>query len=541
MMTRTALAALGMLSATTVLSCDDKAVDLNASGEMAFGPRGAISTDKGKGSFSFGVSTAATQIEDNNKNTDWYLWTAPVDQGGLAKIKDVFIGDAVMGYSKALDDVQLIADMNLDVYRFSIEWSRIEPKRGEIHEDEFAHYDKVIDALVEKKIRPMLTVHHFSSPVWVDDPRDPTCANGPTDTNLCGWDNDEGAAKIIESLAAHAGRLAKRYGDRVDDWGTLNEPINYLLASYGLGQFPPGKRFLLGDFSQLVKAYRNYLKAHVAMYDAIKANDTVDADGDGLAANVGIPLSVADWEPSSGGEWSTEEVDVKAADNVRFVYHYLYPDSLAKGAFDPDLNGTFPESHPEWKGKLDWLGVQYYFRTGVSGDVAVIKALNADPCINGTSVGTACVPPEDPTWCIPKMGYEFYAPGLYKILKDFSQRWPTLPLTVTESGIATGVGQRRAEHIVRSLEQIGKARAEGVDVRGYYHWSLYDNFEWAEGFVPQFGLYSVDRSNGYARKATDGATLYGEIAKARKLTVEQRSKYGGEGPMTPDPDKTCGE
>ena len=119
-------------------------------------------------------------------------------------------------------------------------------------------------------------------------------------------------------------------------------------------------------------------------------------------------------------------------------------------------------------------------------------------------------------------------------MKDFSGRWPALPLTVTEWGLATEVGRRRAEHVVRSLEQIARARDEGVDVRGYYHWSHYDNFEWSEGFGPRFGLYSVDRAT-LERTATEGATMLGEIAGARQLSATTRETYGGLGPMTPEP------
>jgi beta-glucosidase len=131
------------------------------------------------------------------------------------------------------------------------------------------------------------------------------------------------------------------------------------------------------------------------------------------------------------------------------------------------------------------------------------------------------------------MKYEYYPPGLYQTLADFGKRWPDLPLIVTESGIATEIGERRAENVVRALEQIMRARSEGIDVRGYYHWSLYDNFEWAEGYEPRFGLYHVDYAS-YARTATTGATVLGEIAKGRILTGAQRATYGGLGPMTPE-------
>ena len=117
------------------------------------------------------------------------------------------------------------------------------------------------------------------------------------------------------------------------------------------------------------------------------------------------------------------------------------------------------------------------------------------------------MPPADPTHYVPAMDYEYYEPGLYDVLIDFAARWPALPLTVTESGLATETGTRRAEHVVRSLEQIQRAIDAGADVRGYYHWSLMDNFEWSLGFVPRFGLYRVDFDllRTHADRRRDGA------------------------------------
>jgi beta-glucosidase len=133
------------------------------------------------------------------------------------------------------------------------------------------------------------------------------------------------------------------------------------------------------------------------------------------------------------------------------------------------------------------------------------------------------------------MQYEYAEEGLGIILKEFGALWPDLPLTVTESGLATEVGRRRSEHIVRSLEQIIDARAAGVDVRGYYHWSLMDNFEWDLGFAPKFGLYTVDRnSRTYTRTPTEGATTLSEIADSRRLTASMIEELGGTGPMTPE-------
>jgi len=509
------------LSAALLASCGD-----SKPAAITFADPGSLSAPSGRGHFRFGVSTAATQIEDANPNVDWYAWTAPAPEG-LGK--GAFVGDAVQGYSRALDDVDLVAGMNLDSYRFSVEWARVEPVRDQIDEDALAHYDQLIDALVARGIAPMITLHHFSNPLWVDDPRISGCPDGVTEDYLCGWDNSEGADAIVEELAEHARLLGARYGDRVDDWATVNEPINYLIASYGVGFFPPGKSLLFSNFAGFMGVVRTYVRAHVAMYDALKEADTVDADGDGIAASVGFTLSVAEWSASRDNRPSDDPEDTGARDRVKNVYHYAFPEAVVAGDFDSNLDGTYDESHPEWVGKIDWLGVQYYSRISVSGDRAVIPGVDAMVCFGDFDLGS-CVAPEDESHYVPSMGYEYFEPGLYNVLRDFSARWPELPLIVTESGIATNVGKRRAEHIVRSLEQISRALKEGVDVRGYFHWSLTDNFEWAEGYEPRFGLFRVDYDS-YERSATEGATLLGEIAGTRSVTSEQRSKLGGLGPM----------
>jgi beta-glucosidase len=498
--------------------------------DIAYPAYGSTSAASGKGSFRFGAASAATQIEDKNPTTDWWIWSSPKPEGFG---KGTPVGDASKGYTLALEDIDLLTQMHLDSYRFSIEWARVEPKKGMIDEEALKHYDALIDGLIAKGIRPMITIHHFSNPVWVDDPRDAKCMNGPTDENLCGLDHPTGGPLVVKAMAAHAKMLAERYGDRVDDWCTVNEPVNYLLAAYGAATYPPGKFGILKPIEKLVPAVRSYIAAHAAMYKAIKEGDKIDADGDGVAASVGFTHGAQEWVPARNNEVSTNKEDLDARDRLLWVYHYLFVEALRQGSFDSNLDGTLDEPHPEWKGTLDWLGVQYYFRGGVTGKDGLVPVLNLTPCFS-TFDGGACVPPLDPSYVVPAMGYEHNPQGLYTVLHDFSTRWPDLPLTVTESGIATELGTRRAEMIVRALEQIEKVKAEGGDVRGYYHWSVYDNYEWSYGFVPRFGLYKVD-FNSYSRTATEGATVLGEIAGARKLSTAQRKKYGGSGAMTPEP------
>ncbi|HEX3759928.1 MAG TPA: family 1 glycosylhydrolase [Kofleriaceae bacterium] len=519
-----ALLGVGLL-ALTVISCSS-----DATAPIRLGRFGPLSGAGGAGSFRFGVATAATQIEDMNTATDWYLWSRPTASGGLGH--NTFVGDATRGYTQMMDDVALVGQLGVDSYRFSIEWARIEPTRGMIDETAIAHYRDELTALRALGIHPVVTLHHFSNPVWVADPRDPACTAGPSDTNLCGL-GSPGGAMVVDAMAAHAALIAQRFGDLVDDWGTLNEPINYLLAAYGIGSYPPG-RITLGQLSTaFVAVVRDYIAAHAAMYHAIKQNDTVDADGDGIAAEVGLSLSVADWEPSRDNMPSTNPDDTAARDRLVYLFHYLFADAVTAGALDTDLDGMPDEQHPEWAGTLDWLGLQYYFRAGVTAATALIPVANLTPCFGGFDLG-ACLPAPDPTYCVPRMGYEGWTDGIHDILVAFHHRYPTLPLVVTESGIATDVGTRRAENVVRVLESIARARDEGVDVRGYYHWSLTDNFEWSEGFGPHFGLYSVDYTS-YARTGTEGAATLRAIATAREVTAVQRRVYGGTGPMTAEP------
>ncbi|NOZ85792.1 MAG: family 1 glycosylhydrolase [Deltaproteobacteria bacterium] len=499
---------------------------------LAFPGAGPAAGTAGQGTFTFGVSTASTQIEDKNYDSDWYLWTGP-KPGGMEKSE--FVGDAVCGYTMAGSDLDLIDSLNMDAYRFSPSWSRIEPKRDKISGDALKHYASLLEAMKARGIKPMITVHHFSSPVWIDDPRRTgPCEQGPTDQDLCGLEDPVGRQEVIDEMAEYAGLLAKQYGKYVDEWCTLNEPFNYLLAAYGAGIFPPGRTLLLGHFDEFVQVAKAYLDAHAAMYKAIKENDIWDADGDGQAAIVGLTLSVAQWVPARNNQVSNDPADIAARDRIIYVRHHLIPQSLLDGTFDSDLDGKPDMDVPEWKGTLDFLGVQYYARMGVTSSPALISGLDLTPCAGGIDLG-ACVPPLDPTKWVPSMGYEYYEQGIYNVLSDFSSRWPDLPLVVTEAGLATLSGQRRAQHLVRTLQQIHRALEQGADVRGFYYWSLMDNFEWQEGYGPKFGLYSVDLDT-CDRTATMGADVLSRIAGSRKVTGDMLDTMGGTGPMALEPE-----
>ncbi|MFJ5779717.1 glycoside hydrolase family 1 protein [Streptomyces sp. NPDC093094] len=528
---------LGLLTPVAAMAGTDNgtdssgtAADTAARRGKTFARTGSLTAPKGKGSFRFGVSSSATQIEDLNPNTDWYKWTQPAPDG---MGRSPFVGDGVKGYSKAIEDVDLLDDLNVDSYRFSIEWARVEPRRNQIDEAALDHYSDQIDALLARGIRPMIVIHHFANPVWADNPEDAGCANGPSDTNLCGLDHPQGGPLVVKEMAEHAKLLAERFGDRVDEWATVNEPMVYMLFSHAFGAGPPGKANLPTNFStKFAPAIRQYINAHAAMYKAVKRYDRVDADGDGRASAIGLTASVKQYIAVRDGKISTEPRDIAARDRFRYFFELNFLNSLKNGSFDADFDGTADEAHPEWKGTMDWLGIQLYDRTGVTDPGGAAPSL---PVIDVNVCGAApCLPLLDPSYFVPAMGYESDPDGLYPVLKDFAARFPGVPLVVSESGIASESGKRRAEFTVRALQQIERVRAEGVDVRGYYHWSLMDNFEWLMGYSARFGLYRVDRTT-MERIPTEAATVYSEIARTRSLTPAVRAAYGGSGPLTPEP------
>lgn len=455
--------------------------------------------------FRWGAAGAAHQIEGGNTNNIWSQFeTLPAFVGKTAEPS----GDAVDGWARYAEDADLAADLGLDIYRLSIEWSRVEQSRGVWDEAAWQHYSDVIDSLRSRGLEPSVTLHHFTEPIWTHDLNDVACAAGPSDENLCGWSNPE----MTVAFTRFATEAAARLGDRVDTWTTFNEPMSYFIAGYIGGSFPPGLSALtVSDIqTSAFPVLTGMIEGHVAAYGAIHATDATDADGDGVAANVGFTNAMS-WveavDPSNPD-------DVAAADRVQALYGYAFPDAVIDGRFDSDLDGVPEQSHPEWANTVDQLGYQYYFRLQVKAATG-FPPLDAIPCdasllaalgMSPSDLGCPSPDPDDVT----QMGYEHYPPGLRLLGVALADRYPGMSLRVTENGIATTTDLRRQESIVRHLKELAIAVSEGVPVDGYVHWSLTDNFEWAEGFRPKFGLYTVDRTT-FARTRTGGADTFRSI------------------------------
>ena len=451
--------------------------------------------------FLWGTATAAHQVEGGNTNNDWWAWE---QMEGTIAGGDVS-GDASDHYARFDEDFALAAALGNQAHRFSIEWSRIEPERDVIDADEVAHYHAVLDSLEEHGLQPVVTLSHFTSPLWVSNPLDPA-------SDLDGWLSDDTRTEFAE----FAGFLAAEYGDQVDLWVTFNEPLVSSVAAAN-DSFPPGAfhddlETNIGIAAQWVAGM---LFAHGSAYDAIRLADAADADGDGAPASVGIAQHMVAFAPLD----ETNPAHVDAAEWMDQIFNRLFVDAVVHGWLDVNLDGdhddagtTPPEGvYPQLAGTADWLGLNYYRR------------LLAIP--TGGDVLRA-IPQDDPDLPSNELGWSVYPEGMLDALRVLDGYG--LPILITENGTPDADDDERGPFLVDHLVSVHRAIEEGADVRGYFHWSLIDNFEWAEGFEPRFGLVAVDYSTQqrtprssydlYAAICTDNA-LSGEIQR-RHRTIE---------------------
>ncbi len=494
------------------LAAADVAADVDA------GPQAALPFPE---DFRFGAAVSAHQVEGHQDNT-WTAWET------LPQFADFVVepsGAAADHLNRYEEDFDLAAWMGLDTVRFSMEWSRAEPERGVWSEDGFGHYDAVLDALVARGLTPSVTLHHFTEPPWFVDlaaleaPFDESfCPDGPTETRYCSWLNPDAPS----AFAAWCGQAAARYGDRVDEWWTINELLGVWTGGFVSGDFPPG----LSAWDQPaldahgLPALRNIIEAHVLCYDAIHLADTVDADGDGVPARVGITMGTGAIRPAD----PDNPDDVAATEQAVHVANHAIFDAVTAGELDVDFDLVPDEPHPDWADHLDLIGVQYYASTVVVG-VSVHPLLWGTPCMDpgdeflrGLLQGAGCPPPpEGAAWPFADgegallYGRQHDPDGMVEVLADLADRYPGVPLVVTEQGFANDDAMR-ARSVVTHVAAAHAALAADIPLEGYYHWSLLDNFEWGRGFDVRFGLVAVDFDDeALPRAATQAADVYRDI------------------------------
>ena len=381
--------------------------------------------------FLWGTATAAHQVEGGNWNNDWWAWEHNPQSPCIEPS-----GDACDQYHRYRDDIALLAALGFGTYRFSIEWSRIEPERGEFSLAALDHYRRVCCTCREHGIQPIVTFHHFTTPRWV-------ALHG-------GWEEPATAdlfARFCERTTAHIGDVMA--------WAcTFNEPNVVATMGYLAGVFPPGRRD-----AALRRSVNDIL------IDAHRKAATAIRSGPGEAP-VGLTLAMSDYQAVDGGE--------EKRDRIRRNMEDVYLEA-ARGD--------------------DFIGVQTYSRTRVGPNGAL-----------GPEEGNE----------VTLMGYEFWPEALEATIRRAWEVTEQTPVFVTENGIGTDDDGRRVEYVRRALAGVRRCLDDGIDVRGYTYWSALDNFEWALGYRPTFGLIEVDRET-FIRTAKPSAHWLGGVAKANTV------------------------
>ena len=378
------------------------------------------------------MATAAHQIEGGNTNNDW--WAFETRPGSAVAEPS---GNACDSWNRWREDHDLVAALGVDDYRFSLEWSRIEPAPGEWSEAAMDHYVRICEDLRDRGIGPVVTFHHFTTPQWVAD--------------RGGWEN----AETADRFAAFCERAAARLDGIIVRACTINEPNIVALMGWGLGVFPPGKR----DRAAVDKVTAVFVDAHRKSRAAIASRAP--------KTPVGLTLSMSEWTAVDGGEDRLERYRARMED--------VFLDATTGDGF---------------------VGVQTYSRVRVGPD----GLLGPEP-----GVGTLI------------MGYEYWPQALEMTLR---RAWDVtggkVPLLVTENGIGTDDDPQRIAYIHAALQGVLRVLDDGIRVDGYTYWSLMDNFEWALGYAPRFGLHSVDRTT-FARTPKPSAAWFAEVVRNHDL------------------------
>jgi beta-glucosidase len=421
-------------------------------------------------SFVWGVATSAYQIEgavaeDGRGPSIWDTFSHVPGKTAGGETGDI----ACDHYHRLDEDLDALADLGVDAYRFSVAWPRVQPTgSGPVNRKGLDFYRRIGDGLRERGIAPFVTLYHWDLPQALED--------------LGGWRSRDTAARFAE----YAAIVADAIGDTTHSWITLNEPYCSAITSYAEGRHAPGAQEGHGALA----AAHHLLLGHGWATAALRQAGP---------APVGITLNMSPAVPVS-----PDPSDLAAAARQDLLVNKLFT--------DPVLGGVYPALAREVFGDitdfsflrdgdldvisapLDFLGVNYYYRIHVR-DVRV-----EEPAAQRSAyrIGVASSTPEH----LPKsmLGWPIEPVGLYDTLAGLRERHPELPpVYITENGIADDGrldDTERIDFIGSHLAAVDRAMADGVDVRGYFYWSMWDNFEWARGYAPRFGLVHVDYATG---------------------------------------------
>jgi beta-glucosidase len=455
--------------------------------------------------FLWGAATAAYQVEgsplaDGAGVSSWHRFSHTP-----GRVRDGDTGDVACDhYRRWPEDIALMKGLGLGSYRFSIAWSRILPEgRGRVNPAGLAHYERVVDGLLKAGIAPNITLYHWDLPAALDD--------------RGGWLNPD----IADWFADYAAVLFKALGDRVPMWATLNEPWVITDGGYLHGTLAPGHR---SAFEAAIAA-RQLMRAHGRGVQAFRALVPQRPD-----RQIGLVVNI---EPKYPASDSAADRAATARADAYMNRQYLDPALLGQTA--PELAEVFGEAWVDWPADelalaqqpLDFVGINYYTRAVVRDDPAVWLQ-RAAPVRQAQATHT-------------ETAWEVYPPGLTDTLTWFKHRYGDTPLYVTENGSAfydppSVDGDRlddplRQDYLRRHLRALHAAREAGVNLRGYYAWSLLDNLEWAHGYSKRFGLFHVDYAT-QKRTPKGTAGLYAQVIASRGRCLDAAAGTAASAPQS---------
>jgi beta-glucosidase len=398
--------------------------------------------------FLWGAATSAHQVEGQNIHNDWWL----AEQNHAIKVAS---GDACRHYELYAQDFAIARELNHNCHRFSIEWSRIEPEEGKFDISEIEHYRKVIFELKSQGLEPIVTLHHFTNPIWFSQ------KGGWTDSALQKY-----FLRFID-------KIVREFADQVKFWITINEPLIYSSHSFLFGVWPPKKRSLF----KTAQVTFNMAGAHIEAYRIIHKiyqEMSLEKPMVSIAANL------------QAFEICTPTLKNKLALYLRNkLYNFYFIEKILR------------------KKTLDYIGVNYYSRNLIDARSWKIRALLMDTCGHNH-----CPLPKN------SLGWDIYPQGLYKLLIALKKY--NLPVLITENGICTENDDLRWEYIRGHLEELHKAMDQGVKVIGYIYWALLDNFEWDKGFGPRFGLVHINYPD-QKRTIKPSARKFAQVAVTQEI------------------------
>ncbi len=427
--------------------------------------------------FLWGASVSAHQVEGGNHN-QWTVWElahaaqlakkAQKRLGWLSNWEEIKVqaqdpknyvsGRGVEHYKRYQEDFDIVKKLNLNAFRFGIEWSRIEPEEGKWDEQAIEHYRAYIEELKKRDIEPVLNIWHWTVPVWFEKK-----GGFKRSANLKFFD------RLVQKIANEYGHLLKYVI-------TLNEPNIYTTYSYITGEWPPqGKNVFVA-----IKIYWNLARAHKRAYKILKKSNP--------ALQIGVAGQLANIQAKRPHNF----FDELATKIMRYIWNWWFLYRVKK--------------------YQDFVGVNYYYTDYYRG----FARLDKTKTLNDQELRESQVPflfqRDDPKLPVNDLSWYMEPEGLYPLLL---RTWAHFkkPIIVTENGVADAQDQYRQWWIEESIIAIERAISEGVQVTGYFHWSLLDNFEWATGWWPKFGLVEVDREHGMKRQIRDSAKWFAETIK----------------------------